>query len=226
MYDWLGLDARRLATPHAVEKNSRPNEIPVASALARDRGAVAGVENRRPLGQRRQRLTKTTLLLVDAAIVELGGVEVRERTLRWKQLDELPDLANVAPRNACPAHSRVDRQMPRASTSLPPGFDLRGKAECRSETGRADTRQLVVQDWREDDDRSGDSESTQLFALGDCRDAEAPRIQRLECAHRGSGAEAVGICLDHGKKRDAGAPRCRRGIALQRAKIDVDPGAS
>jgi hypothetical protein len=79
--------------------------------------------------------------------------------------------------------------------------------------------------WSEYDDRLLDSRVTELPSLCNGRNAESPGIQRLERLDYGDNAKPVGIRLDHGEERYAGAIKHCLRIAQESVEVDLDPGA-
>src|SRR5439155_13208779 len=106
--DGLRLDTGGSAASYSVEKNSGTDEIPFGPAFARNGSAVVGVQELRPGWQRCERFAEESLLLFECSIIELGRMEVRESSFGREQLGEMPNRANVAPRNSGAAHTRVD----------------------------------------------------------------------------------------------------------------------
>jgi len=153
-------------------------------------------------------------------------MKVRERAFGWQQLRQMPDLAHLAPRNAGAAHAGVDGEMPRAAASATPCLDLGRESKRRSQSRGSGSRKLLLEQWGEHHDRTCNAEVAKLFALRDGGYPVPPRFQNIECPQCRGGTQPIGVRLDHRQKRNACAPCDRRSITLQRAKIDLDPGAS
>jgi hypothetical protein len=150
----------------------------------------------------------------------------RERLLEAR-LDEVGDGVHAVPADAAPAHAGVDRQKPgRVLAAFPdPPFDRATLGERGNEPRAACRGQLVGKHRREDDHGPLDAGGAELLTFGDGRDTESPRRQRLERARDGDRPEAVRIGLHHREQRHASAVGERRPISLERAEVDLDPGA-
>jgi transposase-like protein len=83
----------------------------------------------------------------------------------------------------------------------------------------------LLEQWGEDNDRTCRTEVTELFAFRDGGYSVAPRLQNIECPQCSRGTEPIGVCLDHRQQRYACPSGDGCSITLQRAKIDLDPGA-
>ena len=153
-------------------------------------------------------------------------MKVRESALRWVHLHQVPDLAHLTPGNAGATHSRVDREMPRATTSAAPCLDLHRKSQRGSQSRRSDAGKLLLEQGGEDNDRAYNAEMAQLFTLRDGGNPITPRLQNIECPQCSRGTQSIGVRLDHGQQRYARSTGDGCSITLQRAKIDLDPGAS
>src|SRR5688500_10869629 len=116
--------------------------------------------------------------------------------------------------------------MPRPASPPAPRVDLTGEPECRCELRGAEPGEISFEQGGENDDGAFDIEASQLLAFRNRRNSVAPRLERIECAHGGFRAEAVGVGLDHREKRNTSATGQCCSITLQRAQIDLDPGAS
>ena len=152
-------------------------------------------------------------------------MEVRESSFGREQLGEMPNRANVAPRNSGAAHTRVDREVPSASASAPPRFDFRREPKCRGQTGGPRARKLFLEQRREHNDRASNTECSKLFSLADGRDAITPGLKNFNCPQRPGHTKPISVRFDHWKQRYTGAASDSCPITLQRAKIDIDPGA-
>src|SRR5687768_1744215 len=115
--------------------------------------------------------------------------------------------------------------MPRAAADDVPRFDLVRKTEGRCKPRRTDARKLVCKMRRKNENRPRHAPVTKLFAFPDCCHAVAPRLERFERTEHRFDAQSVSIGLDHRQQRYARATRKSGSITLQRAQVDLDPGA-
>jgi hypothetical protein len=106
-----------------------------------------------------------------------------------------------------------------------PRHDRFGAGERRRELEAVRRAEGITVDWREDHDASADPCLAELSPFLDRRDAEAPGVHRLEGTRDRDRSEPVRVRLHHRKERHARSGRDRDGITLQRAEVDVDPGA-
>ena len=155
-----------------------------------DRGTVLGVHERGPFRQRRERLVEALLLLLAAAVVQLGRMEVREDAGRTRAREDVAVPAHVIPSQPRARHPGVDLEMPIAP-GAGPRLDHGRIAERRREIGATQRVDLGAEDGGEDDDRPRDAAAAQLLAFGDRRRRRSPRVEILERECDVKGAEAV-----------------------------------
>jgi hypothetical protein len=182
------------------------------------------VHQRGTLRQLRERLLESLLLLLAAAVVQLGRVEVREHAGRSRALEDLAVPAHSIPAQSGARHSGVDLEMPVAPGASPRLDDGR-VAQRGREIGATHRVDLRAEDGSEDDDRARDAAAAQLFTLGDRCHAIAPRSELLERESDVQPSEPVTVGLDHGQERYAGARRDGSPVAAQRGQVHLDPGA-